>query len=139
MAALNDFTVGLRTLLRAAGLTCPSSTAPSADRTVVLTVARLTSPSDADGEGATAGRGGGAVDVRVSCIVRSGVDGDTQWIGDTFDTIERVIGSIRNQTVGGVPVAWVTWDYAADLGIGDRGRPEASVNYRGRCALPVLA
>lgn len=138
MSALNDLTVGLRDELRAAGLVAPSTTAPTTDRTVTLTVARLSAPSDADGEAPTGALGGGTSDVRVSCVLRSGRDGDTRWIGDTLDAIERAIGSIRNRTVAGVWVSFVTWEYSADLGVAADGRPEASVNYRARCALPVL-
>lgn len=139
MTALNDLTVGLRQLLRGQGLTCPSSTAPASDRTVTLTVRRIGSPQDADGETATGSRGGGETPVAVSCLLRSGIDGDTEWLGATMDVIERTIGTIRNQVINGVPVAFMAWDYSADLGLGDRGRPEASVQYRARCALPVLA
>lgn len=139
MTALNDLTVGFRNLLRAAGLVCPASSAAASDRTVILTVRRIGSPQDADQEGRTGHLGGGDTPVAVTCLLRSGIDGDTAWLGATSETIDRVIGTIRNQVINGVPVAHVTWDYSADLGLGDRGRPEGSVQYRARCSLPVLA
>lgn len=139
MAALNDLTVGLRDLLRARGLVCPSTTAPATDNTVVLTVAMGAGPNDADLEGPTGGQAGGTSEVRVTCILRSDVAGDTAWLADTADKIAAAIGTLRNQVVNGVPVAHVLYEYSADLGQGDRGRPEASVTYRVRCALPVVA
>lgn len=139
MAALNDLTVGLRQLLRARGLVCPSATAPATDNTVVLTVSRGTGPNDADLETATGGQSGGTSEVRVTCLIRSDVAGDTAWLATAADHIDVAIGTLRNQVVNGVPVAHVLYEYSADLGQGDRGRPEASVNYRVRCSLPVLA
>lgn len=139
MAALNDLTVGLRALLRARGLTCPSETAPATDRTVILTCQVVQGQTDADYETPTGGRAGGGADVMITCLMRSDVAGDTAWLAATADTIAAAVGTLRNQVVNGVPVAHVLWQYGANLGQGDRGRPEWSVNYRARCALPVLA
>jgi hypothetical protein len=120
-------------------LVCPSETAPATDRTVVLTVNKIVGQLDADHETAAGGRSGGSAEVMVTCLIRSDVAGDTAWLADTADKIDRTIGTLRNQVVNGIPVAHVTWQYTANLGQGDRGRPEWSVNYRTRCALPVLA
>lgn len=139
MAALNDLTVGLRALLRARGLVCPSQTAPATDNTVILTVSKVTGQLDADHETPTGARSGGTSEVMITCLLRSDVAGDTAWLAATADTIDSAVGTLRNQVVNGVPVAHVLYQYGADLGQGDRGRPEWSVNYRGRCALPVLA
>lgn len=139
MSFLNELTVGLRNKLRAAGLTVPAPTAAVSDNTVVLTVALINAPDDADQEGTQAATGGGAVDVRVTCLLRSNRQGDTQWLGDTSEAIARVIGTIRNETVNGCPISWVRYQYGTDLGIGDLGRPEASENYIVRAARPALA
>jgi hypothetical protein len=138
MSFLNDLAVGLRGKLRAAGLTVPAPTAAVTDNTVVLTVALINGPDDADQEGRLNATGAGAVDIRVTCLIRSNRTGDTQWLGDTSETIARVLGTIRNETINGCPVSWVHYQYGTDLGIGDLGRPEASENYTVRAARPAL-
>lgn len=138
MSFLNDLAVGLRNKLRGAGLTVPAPTAATSDKTVTLLVNLTNGPDDADQENATRATGGGAVDVRITLLLRSSRDGDTQWLGDTSEVIDRVIGTIRNETINGCPVSLVTYNYTADLGIGDLGRPELSVNYNARVSRPAL-
>ncbi len=106
---------------------------------MTLTTRLVNGPDDADGEGRTGSNGGGAVDVAVSLIYRSDIGGDTAWPINTSETVQRLLGTLRNTTVNGVPVSWCRFDYGADLGFGDRGRPESSENYMVRASRPVLA
>jgi hypothetical protein len=74
----------------------------------------------------------------VTVVERAGIIGDVQWLGETSETVHKVLASIRNETIGGLPVGWITFAYSADMGLGDRGRPEASDNFTVHAGRPAL-
>lgn len=138
MAFLLDLGDGLRSILRARGLTVVASTAAASDKTLTLATRLVNAPDDADGEGRNGSTGGGACDVAVTVIYRSDLGGDVRWLGSASDTVQAALATLRQTTVNGVGVSWVRFDYGADLGTGDRGRPEASDNFMVRAVRPVL-
>lgn len=138
MSYLNNFADGLRTILRAAGLTVVPFTAAATDHTVTLSVRLVDGSYDADGEHSTFSDLQGTVEIAVTVLMRASITGDVQWLGETGETVMKALGTVRNQTIGGLPVGFISYTYSADLGLGDRGRPEASDNYTVHAGRPAL-
>lgn len=135
---INELAVGLRQKVRDAGITVVPSTADQADHSVTLTLALVNNPDTADGNNGVRDNLSGPCDIRATVLFRASIKGDTQWLGVTSEAVMQVLGTIQNQTVNGVPVSWVRWQYGADLGSSDKGRPEASDNYMIRASRPAL-
>lgn len=135
---INELATGLRQKLRDAGLTVVPATADQADHSVTLTLNLVNANDDADGNNGLRDNLSGPVDIRATVLLRASIKGDTEWIGVTSETVMGAVGTLRNVTIGGVPVSWVQYQYSADLGSSDKGRPEASDNYMIRASRPAL-